>query len=35
MMPSPGVTVAFILHNGAPVELLEIAPGSAAARDDA
>jgi len=25
--PAPGIRVAFILHNGAPVEFLEISPG--------
>jgi hypothetical protein len=25
--PSPGIRVAFIVHNGAPVEFLEIAEG--------
>ena len=26
--PSPGITVAFIEHNGAPVEFLQIVPSS-------
>ena len=26
--PSPGVTVAFIVHDGAPVELMEIREGA-------
>ena len=28
--PSPGIRVAFIVHNGAPIELLEIEPGKGA-----
>lgn len=26
--PAPGITIAFIVHNGAPIEFLEIAPGA-------
>jgi hypothetical protein len=25
--PAPGIRVAFIVHNGAPIEFLEISPG--------
>jgi hypothetical protein len=33
--PSPGITVAFIVHDGAPIELMEIGPGAEPARGDA